>query len=112
MVSPLINAGRRPGPASQTFYPEVFSSENVESSRAFREELSCAFSTTYLLKPHAIVRSYFDQRSIWDYKDPEINRNLAHLYPADFSPGMDLRKSLYSVYQARLLYQRENSLQP
>ncbi len=111
MVDPLLSNGRRPGPASRTFYPEVIQSGSVNNSKEFREELSCAFSSTYLLYPHAIVRSYFDQKAIWCYKDPEAY-NQASLYcPANTNPGDELRFSLRSVYQARVVYQLRNTLQ-
>ncbi len=113
MVAPLVSLRRRSGPASQTYYPEVTpSNTRVEDSRIFREELSCAFSTTFLLSPHAVVNSYYDQRSIWDYKDPLADQKYANLYPAGVTPHMDLRLSLRTVYQARLLYQQQNSLRP
>ncbi len=113
LVAPILHEGRNMGPASRTFYPDLPPSDrNVETSGRFRSELSSAFSHTFLLRPHAIVSSYFDERSIWDYRDQSIIDQFSRLYPSTFTPLMDLRRSTRSVYNARLVYQQTHTLRP
>ncbi len=110
MVHPLLSARRRPGPARKTFYPATRQPGVVNNSKEFREEFSCAFSSTFLLAPHALIRSYFDEKSIWSFRDPEALRLASLSYPALTNPEADLRYALRSVYQARILYQQQNTL--
>jgi hypothetical protein len=104
MVVPLLCAARRPGPAAKTFYPDLVTSPDIESSGNFRLAFSNAFSRTHLLVPHAIVRSYFEQKPLWDYRDPEMIMQVSNLYPPMHSPLLDLGRAKRSVCEARFLY--------
>jgi hypothetical protein len=112
MVDPLLDHDRRPGPASETFYPDHAASANVEGSGDFRRELSAAFSHTYMLTPHALVHSYYDGLSVWSYKDQRVIDKYSSLYVYPFTPMMDLQMSERSVYQARIQYQQSTTLRP
>ncbi len=111
MVDPIVRSGRRPGPASETFYPEIPDSSEVNLSRQFRQELSYAFCDTHLLSQHSIIRAYFDHRSIWGYRDQNAVAQAENLYPPYNTPLMDLQRAKNSVYRARVRYQQTHTLQ-
>ncbi len=111
MVDPLLRSGRRPGPACETFYPEVPSSSPVTCSSQFRQELSYAFCETHLLSQHSIIRAYLDNRSLWDYRCQNAVARASAYYPLHYTPLMDLQQAKTSVYCARVRYQRTHTLQ-
>ncbi len=106
MVEPLLVHGRQVGPASRTFYPPYDFGPDISSSPLFREQLSDAYSRTYLLKRHAIVNSFFDGTPPTDYRDLRAYNAAASLYQNDVLPEDDLALAKWSVYRARLLNQR------
>jgi hypothetical protein len=106
MVEPLLIQGRQVGPASRTFYPPFSYSNGIDSSSQFREQLSDAYSRTYLLTRHAVVNSYFDCAPLTDYQDVQAYDEAASLYLTNSSPRDDLIFAKWSVYRARLINQR------
>ncbi len=106
MVEPLLVQGRQVGPASRTFYPSFTYGSGIDSSSQFREQLSDAYSHTYLLTRHAVVNSYFDCAPLTDYHDVRAYDEAASLYLNNVTPRDDLIFAKWSVYRARLINQR------
>jgi hypothetical protein len=68
--------------------------------------MSLAFSTAYLLKPHAVVHSYITQRPLADFIDPDAYAYADPLYPDNQTPVQDLMDTEEAVRQCRDLFRR------
>ncbi len=108
-----------PGPATMVYYP-VCSADEPTSHQSYipmlgpetRLKLSKAFSLTYLLEPHAIVRSYLDRQSFWSYKDESAIDSASLLYIGGGSPTLDLQNSHRSVYSGWITRHLTTHLSP
>jgi len=96
---PIILTGERPkpGPATATYYkfPESFAAAypDLDVTPRIRSELSEAYSSTYLLKPHAVVLSYLDNEPVDQYTDPNAISDASRLYDLPQTPMSDLTQT-------------------
>lgn len=95
------------GPASVTFYHVPVSKRHLPDLNypaRFRSELSMAFSRAYLLKPHAVVLSYLENRPLASYVD-RAEYDLADLYYTHpQSPATDMANTLTKVAECHRMF--------
>jgi hypothetical protein len=110
---PLTLAGTRPGPgpASKTFYglPAHLTTlyPDADHPPELRSELSLAYSRVHLLKPHAIILSYLDQKPLKSYLDHDAINNASMLYQNPNTPFTDLQRSEREVASIRLRHDQD-----
>jgi hypothetical protein len=105
---PLLNMGRTQGPAPLRYYLDSSSPEyppTVNQSKELRQALSHAFSKTFLLKPHAVPRSFLEGKSLQRYRDREAYKNASLLYTQpNETPRTDLLDTFSTIHQGWLDY--------
>jgi hypothetical protein len=112
IVAPLMEGRPRAGPASRVYYP-LTDTPGPNHHPQLRLDLSNAFSRTFLLEPHAIVRAFLEKRSYLSYQCPEAVSRAELLYRDDIdSPKLDLRRCHLSVYSGWINRQKTSTLQP
>jgi hypothetical protein len=120
IVRPFL-AGRlhRPGPASISYYPDCIPDQPTPNlsqipvlDRSIRFGLSKAYSLTYLLEPHAIVRSHLERQSVWSYRDQSVQDSAELLYFGGGSPALDLKNLHRSVYSGWITRHHTTFLPP
>ncbi len=113
----MILSDRKPesGPASKTLYKLPAHLVDIYPEAAhpseLRAELSLAYSRVHFLQPHAIVRSFLEERPLSSYADPEAYRVASLLYVAPQSPSTDRLRTQTEVISIWRQFYRDQSNQ-
>jgi hypothetical protein len=111
----LTRSSIAPGPASRTYYdvpPALRNLPDLNLPAKFRAELSQAFSTVLHLKPHAVVLSHIEQRSLTDYLDHDNYALSQSHYSGIQSPVIDMLSTIADVTASQRLYASNQLPQP